>query len=142
MVFVESAGDFGLASPPQDPKFNERGFALWASFVSRYVVSSHHLRHTDIINGTDIVRAMKIRNMSIDPGAHLIPDLLKANAAVENVTVVEKNLPMTPWSDGASDYESLGAYEHCSYLRSVAAQGRVSALYLRTDQARLAEYYY
>lgn len=40
MVFVELAGDFGLASPPKDPKFNERGFALWASFVSRYTVFS------------------------------------------------------------------------------------------------------
>lgn len=38
MVFVESAGDFGLASPPKDPKFNERGFALWASLVSRYTL--------------------------------------------------------------------------------------------------------
>lgn len=37
MVFVESAGDFGLASPPKDPKLNERGFALWASLVSRQV---------------------------------------------------------------------------------------------------------
>lgn len=46
------------------------------------------------------VRAMKARGMAIDPAARLIPDLLKANAAVEKVTVVEKNLPMTPWSDG------------------------------------------
>lgn len=35
IVFVEAAGDFGLDSPPKDPKLNERGFALWASFVSK-----------------------------------------------------------------------------------------------------------
>lgn len=43
---------------------------------------------------------MKARNMSINPGEHIISDLLTGNAAVEKVTVVEKNLPMTPWSDG------------------------------------------
>jgi hypothetical protein len=48
----------------------------------------------------DRYRAMKARNMSINPGEHIISDLLNGNAAVEKVTVVEKNLPMTPWSDG------------------------------------------
>lgn len=53
--------------------------------------------------------------MSIDPGAHIIPDLLNANEAVEKVTVVEKNLPMTPWSDSKLSLSAHNPLEFRSF---------------------------
>jgi hypothetical protein len=45
---------------------------------------------------------MTIRKMDVRPAAKTIPDLLKSDQAVGEVTVVPKPLPFTPWSDGKS----------------------------------------
>jgi hypothetical protein len=45
---------------------------------------------------------MAIRKMDVRPAARTIPDLLKSDQGVGEVTVVYKPLPFTPWSDGKS----------------------------------------
>ena len=49
---------------------------------------------------THKTRAMAIRKMDVRPAAKTIPDLLKSDQAMGEVTVLPKALPFTPWSDG------------------------------------------
>lgn len=38
--------------------------------------------------------------MPMNPAAKIIPDLLEGDDNVGPVSIVKKDLPMTPWSDG------------------------------------------
>jgi len=48
------------------------------------------------------IRAMAIRKMDVRPAAKTIPDLLKTDQAMGELTVLPKPLPFTPWSEGGS----------------------------------------